>query len=120
MPTEPDPDASTVPSLDKPLWSIKEAAAYLRLTDRSIRAMIDRRLLVVYRIGAKKGRVRIKPSDVLAYLETVRSGPRPEVARATPMPRKPEKTKTPIMDELLAKRAARRAKRQAGANQAGH
>jgi hypothetical protein len=104
-----------VPSLDKPFWTIGETGIYLGLTDKSVRAIINQKLLTVYRVGVRKGRLRIKPEDVFVYLETIRSGPKPEAARATPMPRNPEKTKTPIMDELLAKRASRRAKRQASA-----
>lgn len=76
-----------MPDTAKPFWDARETAEYLGLTAASVRVMVKQKVLAGYMVGEKGGRIRIKPSDVLAYLEGCRMGPKAEpkpVARRLP------------------------------------
>lgn len=70
------------PDLSKELWSVKETAAFLEMTPSAVRMILNLDKLTHHRVGASGGRIRIRPADVMAYLETCRKGAKSAPATA--------------------------------------
>jgi excisionase family DNA binding protein len=70
--------------------NIKEGAEYLGISAHTVRDMVERGKLTHYRPGNGRGRIKFRSSDLEAYLEGVRFGPRPKAR-----PSLPERPKLP-------------------------
>ena len=53
------------------LLTVEEAATLLRISQRGVRRMLDKRLVPIIRV---MGSVRIDEKDILSYLEAQRTG----------------------------------------------
>jgi excisionase family DNA binding protein len=60
----------------KRFLNVKEAAEWLGLARSAIYAMVAAGQLACYRIGPNGGRLKFKPSDLDAYVESTRVGPK--------------------------------------------
>lgn len=65
------------------MLSVKGAAEHLGLGRSAVYALVASGDLACYKIGPNRGRIRFKPSDLDAYLEGMRVGPKVR-ARVTP------------------------------------
>ncbi len=66
----PPPGRGGYPPGTEPLWTIKEVAAFLRVSVQTVRRLVARRLLPCVRVG---GQLRFVPGDVLRWA-TARKG----------------------------------------------
>lgn len=66
--------------------SVNETAKELGLGRSAIYALVASGQLACYRIGPSEGRIRFKPEDIEAYVESKRVGPK---VRRPPAPRHP-------------------------------
>lgn len=66
--------------------SVNDVAAELGLGRSSIAALVASNRLACYRFGPNGGRIRFKPEDVEAYVESTRSGPK---VKAPAPPKRP-------------------------------
>lgn len=62
--------------------SVKEAAESLGLNRSAVYSLVASKQLVCYRIGPNGGRIRFKASDLDAYVDGCRQGPKVKVAAA--------------------------------------
>jgi excisionase family DNA binding protein len=63
------------------LYTIGEVADRLRCGKTNVYDLVDGRALAVIRVGAGKGGFRVRGSDLLAFLDSRKSGgPKPEFA----------------------------------------
>jgi excisionase family DNA binding protein len=72
MGTAPRPDPAA------PYWDVREVAAELGLRPTTVYDVIASGRLVCYRFGPRGGRIRVRPADVEAYVESCRVGVRTE------------------------------------------
>lgn len=66
--------------------SVNETAKELGLGRSAIYALVSSGQLACYRIGPSEGRIRFKPEDIDAYVESKRRGPK---VRRPPAPQYP-------------------------------
>lgn len=66
--------------------SVKEAAESLGLNRSAVYALVAKKQLACYRIGPNQGRIRFKASDLEAYVESCREGPK---VKSTPRQKPP-------------------------------
>ena len=67
---------------------VKEAAEALGLSRSVIYTLVAQGKLACYRLGPNGGRLKFKASDLEAYVEGARVGPKPKAApRPAPVPR---------------------------------
>jgi excisionase family DNA binding protein len=55
-----------------PLLTIRQVAELLRLSESTVRTMVERRIIPVYRVGTGRGSIRISRDDLRVYLENQR------------------------------------------------
>lgn len=67
--------------------TVKTAAEALGLSASTVYDLVAAGELACYRIGLNRGRIRFRPSDLDAYLEKSRVGPKAKVAPAPTRPR---------------------------------
>ena len=61
--------------------SVKQVAVALGLGDKAVYSLVASGDIACYRIGPSRGRIKFKASDLDAYLERVRVGPKVKVPR---------------------------------------
>jgi len=54
---------------ESPLFTLQEAAAYLRLRERAMRSIRQRGEIPVVRVGHKRGRILFHKADLDAYID---------------------------------------------------
>lgn len=71
------------------LWlTVKEAAEAMGVSPDAVYDLAARSKIIHYRAGGDRGRIRFRPSDVEAYLESRRLGVAPK-PRVLPVPKAP-------------------------------
>ena len=68
---------------ESPWMTLDEAAAYLRVSKRTMRTLVARERVTAYRINPR-GALRFKPDDLDAALQPT-TGPGPLTARSDPV-----------------------------------
>ena len=74
--------------------SVKQVAVALGVHGSAVYSLVASGDIACYRIGPSRGRIKFKPSDLDAYLELVRVGPKVKVPR--PQARVPYIPRHPI------------------------
>lgn len=76
--------------------TVKEAAARLRVSPKTVYELIEAEALPARRVGLRKGKILIDAADVEAYWDASKAGPKPvEIRSASRHLRPPSRARRP-------------------------